>query len=325
MQKALLDLPEAELVLRPSAPRRMTNFVFIMAHSFSGSTLLSFLLGAHPEIATVGEMFISPGFNHEGYLCSCGVRIDDCPFWQRVSRAMAARGVPFDVRSSDTSLSSHVFGGLAQRILTAEPRGRLHDALRRAALHLMPRTQRELERRLRVNQELVNVVTGMRTARAFVDASKRPGRILLLRRIPSFDTRVIHLVRDGRAVVRSAIRNLGCTLEEGATSWVSALRSAERVRRRFPADRWLTLRHEDLCRDPDAGLAEVFRFIGIPAATVRDFRAGDHHIIGNRMRLAPISEIWLDESWRSELSPAQIRAVEKIAGPELRRYRYESL
>ena len=37
----------------------MTDVVYIMGHGYSGSTLLTFLLGAHPEIATIGELGIA--------------------------------------------------------------------------------------------------------------------------------------------------------------------------------------------------------------------------------------------------------------------------
>jgi hypothetical protein len=97
------------------------------------------------------------------------------------------------------------------------------------------------------------------------------------------------------------------------------------VRRRFSAERWLTVRHEDLCRDPEAELGKIFHFLGVaPGVRVQSFRAAGQHIIGNRMRLSTTSEIRLDESWKTELTPDQLRTVERIAGTELRRYRYES-
>jgi hypothetical protein len=303
----------------------MTNFTFVMAHSFSGSTLLSFLLGAHPEVATVGEMFIARGIDPETYVCSCGQRIAECPFWRRVALEMGRRGIPYDVRHNQASFSANGIGPVSHLLLSAEPRGRAMEAGRRAALALIPGARRELDRRLRVNEALAEVITGLRGARAFVDASKRPGRLLHLRRIPSFDLRVIHLVRDGRAVARSAMRNLDFSAGQGARAWAAAARDAERVRRLFPAERWLTLRYEDLCREPEATLDRVLRFAGVsPARRVPDFRAADHHVIGNRMRLSHTSEVRLDERWRTEMAPAQIRTVERIAGATLERYGYES-
>jgi hypothetical protein len=301
----------------------MTNFVFLMAHSFSGSTLLSFLLGAHPEIATVGEMFIAQGIDPQSYVCSCGQRIGECPFWRRISLEMAARGIPYDVRRNEASFSTNGVGRVSHLLLAAEPRGRVLETARSAALALIPGAKRELDRRLRINEALAEVVTGLRGARAFVDASKRPGRLLHLRRIPSLDIRVIHMVRDGRAVTRSTMRNLGRSAEEGARSWLGSARDAERLRPRFPEDRWMTLRYEDLCRQPGATLDRISRFIGVtPGSGVPDFRSVDHHIIGNRMRLSHTSEISLDERWRTEMPADQIRAVERVAGPALDQYGY---
>jgi hypothetical protein len=322
-------LTRAATDLRPSVPRRRfrngekTPFAFVLSHSFSGSTLLSFLLGAHPEIATVGEMFIAPSYNRDGYPCSCGEPIESCALWQEVAREMEARGVPFDIRDADTSLTAGHYGSLGNRVVWAEPRGPVLEAVRKAALLGLPGVRRELDRRLEVNRQLAEVVMDLRGAHVFVDATKRPGRALLLRRVPGLDLKIIHLVRDGRAVARSTIRNLGRTVEDGALSWRGSLGHADRLRRLFPEDRWMVLRHEDLCRDPRHALEGVFRFLGVsPDQPIGDFRASDHHIIGNRMRLSRTSEIRLDERWRTEMTPEQIRTVERIAGSELRRYGY---
>jgi hypothetical protein len=294
-----------------------------MAHSFSGSTLLSFLLGAHPEIATVGEMFIAQGIDPESYVCSCGQRIAECPFWRRISMEMAARGIPYDVRRNEASFSTNGVGPVSHLLLASEPRGRVLETARSAALALIPGAKRELDRRLRINEALAEVITHLRGARVFVDASKRPGRLLHLRRIPSLDIRVLHMVRDARAVTRSTMRNLGRSAEEGARSWLGGARDAERLRQRFPADRWMTLRYEDLCRQPGATLDRISRFIGVaPGSSVPDFRSVDHHIIGNRMRLSHTSEISLDEHWRTEMPAGQIREIEKVAGPMLEQYGY---
>jgi Sulfotransferase family len=310
-----------------ATPRRENiPYAFVLAHSFSGSTLLSFLLGAHPEIATVGEMFIAPGHETESYPCSCGEPIGQCPFWRRVSAQMAARGVPFDVRGAESSLSAASYGALGRRVVWAEPRGPVLEGLRRTALRLLPGVRRELDRRIAINRHLAEVVLNLRGGRVFVDATKRPGRALLLRRDPRLDVRVIHLVRDGRAVARSASRNLGVSVEDGARSWAASARRCEDLRRSFPRERWLTVRHEDLCRDPATALRRIFAFLDVaPGAADGDLgavRAGDHHIIGNRMRLSQLSEIRLDERWRTEMKPDLRQTVERITRSGLARHGY---
>src|SRR5215207_6667155 len=78
-------------------------FLSIQTSAFSGATLLAFLLGAHPQIATVGEMSGLIGREDtEVYLCSCGQRIKECGFWCAVGAAMRARGFEFHVARFDT-------------------------------------------------------------------------------------------------------------------------------------------------------------------------------------------------------------------------------
>jgi hypothetical protein len=172
----------------------------------------------------------------------------------------------------------------------------------------------------------VEVVTDIKSCRTFLDSSKRPERAVYLQRVPSFDLKVIHLVRDGRAVSYSSMKNLGIDAEAAAESWINDNQGSEHARRYFPADRWMHLRYEDLCARPLEVLADVYRFIGVqPKNGVDDFRSVEQHIIGNRMRLSATSEIRLDEKWKTALTPEQVGIIEKKVGAMNRRYGYDGL
>ena len=82
----------------------MTRLAYILAASHSGSTLLSMLLGSHPQIATIGEMNLSPKAMGDlnRYRCSCGALIRQCGFWQKVKEAMHHRGMAFDLACAGT-------------------------------------------------------------------------------------------------------------------------------------------------------------------------------------------------------------------------------
>jgi hypothetical protein len=305
----------------------MTKVVYIMGHGFSGSTLLTFLLGTHPKIATIGELGIAPlskeGLRPEDYLCSCHTPVRECGFWQRVSREMKERGHEFDIWEADLDFRAHS-GGLADVILRAVQRGPVLEAARDAALRVIPPARRELSRVLSRIGSLMEIVTGIKGCDTFVDASKRPERATLMRRAGFDDMWVIHLVRDGRAVSWSSMKNLGVGPEEAARSWIADNHASEQARRYFPAGRWMTLRYEDLCADPLATLERIYGFIGVPAKNgVNNFREADHHIIGNRMRLSSTSEIRLDESWKQALTDEQKALIEKLVGTTNRRYGYD--
>jgi hypothetical protein len=66
----------------------------------------------------------------------------------------------------------------------------------------------------------------------------------------------------------------------------------------------LTVFHEDLCTATDRTLERIHSFAGVPFERFAgDFKAGEHHILGNAMRLRG-GKIQLDERWRSTLARA---------------------
>ena len=62
--------------------------IFISSLPYSGSTLLDLLLGGHPRIVGLGEIFqlVQPNANFVERQCSCGLRMNQCPFWEPVSK-----------------------------------------------------------------------------------------------------------------------------------------------------------------------------------------------------------------------------------------------
>src|SRR4051794_15642729 len=131
----------------------MTDLVYIMGHGYSGSTLLTFLLGSHPGIATIGELGIAPRGKTptpDEYLCSCQAPILECDFWQQVTRRMAERGYPFDIWDSDLDFhhlgSRTNGGGLSDVVLRAVQRGPVLETIRNTALRVLPGARGEMSR-----------------------------------------------------------------------------------------------------------------------------------------------------------------------------------
>jgi ribosomal protein S9 len=273
---------------------------------------MSFLLGAHPQIATVGETGLAEGVDVEDYTCACRTPILECPFWAEVTRRLEAQGIPFDI--GDTQLRFRLRdGGLADRLLRAGPGGPLFELARRVGLTVVPGARGELHRLLRRNEALARVVMELQQGDAYVDIAKRPNRLLHLRRIPSYRITVVHLIRDARAVSYSCIKNLGLTAQGGAESWLDYVAQARRTMRYFPEERRIIVRYEELCRDTRATLRRVFGAIGVrDDVEITDFRAVEQHIIGNRMRLGSSSEIRLDEKWRDALAADQLDTINRL-------------
>lgn len=298
-------------------------FVSLETSAFSGATLLSFLLGTHPGIATVGEMSgLITNANPDEYLCSCGKKIKCCEFWDSVKAAMAKRGFEFDVARFDTQFNHGP--RFIRRLRESFLANSTLDAFRTAALFALPGEGRQNKTLVARNIAFIESVLEVTGKDVFVDSSKGSFRIKALRRFSSFDMRAIHLVRDVRGFVASTLRRgLSRDAATAAQDWVKTHRRAEITLKSWPEEKHIRIRYEDLCQNPKSTLENLYDFCEVaPHARMQDFREISQHIIGNEMRLRSESEITLDERWKTQLTAEQLIEIERIAGAFARRYGY---
>lgn len=294
------------------------RYIFLASNAYSGSTLLSFLLGAHPEIGTVSDV---SGRRREGAMdrfeCSCGRLMTACPFWQRLLAELGESGLAFSLADFALGFDDRRprwLGSVRVRTLGGDGLERLRDAVFRWAPgdeHWM----RMIGERNAVFAEAVLRVTG---GSVFVDASKERLRARYLHRYVDPALRVIHLVRDPRGVVESTIRRgkLKRSAEEVARRWAGTNAAIVRSVDRIPRARQIVVRYEDLCADPRAVMRRIFAFSSVdPTVDVTSLLSGEQHLLGNSMRLGTVDEIRLDERWRDTLAEADLSAIVAVAGP----------
>jgi hypothetical protein len=177
-------------------------------------------------------------------------------------------------------------------------------------------------------------------AEAIVDSTKIPSYALVLDRVPGFDLRFAHLVRDSRGVVhswkKSVTRPDATGRQDRMLRYGSASASARYLLYNWTAGLirhsripYLFLRYEDVVADPAAHIARLARFAGLGDAPM-DFLEGDsavlaptHSVDGNPMRFTkgPVS-IRADEGWRDRMDERDRRIVSALTRPLLRRYGY---
>ncbi len=288
----------------------MIPLLYIASPSYSGSTLLTMLLNPHPDLGTVGELKWGD-IDLATYQCSCGTLLSECAFWREVGERVRARGLPFNLNRPATSFR---FPGnpFANRVAQARLRGRLFELLRSAALAVHPVSAREWPVVQAVNRAVIETTLEIQHARIFADASKDPVRARHMFKTGDYDVRLIQLLRDGRAVMNSAIKNASESPEIAVREWVRTHRQIERLRGELGDERVLRVRYEDLCASPRETLAAIFTFVGLePQDTTAHFRSTEHHVLGNRMRLRSETAITLDEKWRGTLTADQLRLFER--------------
>lgn len=309
----------------------MIDVLYLTSASFSGSTLLTFLLAAQPAVATVGELKASGIVNFERYRCSCGQGLRVCSFWKRLTEALARREVRFDVTYFGTHFRFAAPGGLADRVVRAPIRAAWLEALRPLALALLPGAAEEFKGILERNRVLIETICEQHGSRVFLDSSKEPNRLKYMIESGLWNVKPVHLVRDGRGVTESLLRralkrrpgsNRRGELRACARHWRRVNEACEQVIGLIPPDSSARVRYEDLCHEPEAALEPVLRLIGErPVAVPADFRSIEHHILGNVMRLRQGS-IALDERWKERLSADELAEFDEIAGKMNRRYGY---
>jgi hypothetical protein len=301
----------------------MTKLAFIMAASHSGSTLLSMLLGSHPQATTIGDTGGTEHRKDPDYRCSCGRKPQVCPFWQQVKDQMALRGFDLDVVDFETNFN-YPENRFIDRVLHAEHRGPILETIRDSVLSMSTGWRRQFKTITERIVILVETITKVTNSQILIDSSKNPHRLKFLLRIPELEVKIIHLVRDGRGVAHTYIHDNGWSVEKSAIEWRRGILAAEKLLARLDRNMWRQVRYEDLCSDPQAELQKLCVFLNLDPSRVNlDFRSAGLHVFGNKMRLSSEQAIHLDDKWRTELTDSQVSTIEHLARKQLTRYGYE--
>ena len=290
------------------------RLVYIHSASHSGSTLLAQQLARHPEVATVGELSGTVHRARPGYQCSCGAELVSCGFWRAVEAAMARRGFAFSATTADTDIRNTA-NPLLRRLLKPLHRGALLERARDAGVSLVPGGRGHLQRQQALKTALIDSVIECTGKPVLVDSSKSGLQLKYHLRNPALDVKVLFLVRDGRGVALSITRNQGASLPRGAQDWRRTNEEAALLSRQIEAARWMQVRYEALCADPEGTLGQLWRFIGVAPRFDEGAAPQVQHVLGHGSRLNGAAKIKLNEKWRTDLSPADLKTFEAVAGP----------
>lgn len=292
-------------------------YLYVTGASFSGSTLLAFLLNAHPRIVSFSEMGPNLRFvTADDYRCSCGELLLRCPFFLDLQRRVQALGSEFSLRDwkMDFTISRH----RPLDILLARPlRSVLLEDIRDPLARCWPGyrdTVRWISRRV---YHLARAALEMTGKEVFADVQKDSMRVKFLSEMEEIDLRVVHLIRDVRGSVVSFMKNGNLGLAPATRRWLNENMNSERVRRFVPPDRWMRVHYEALCKDPQSTMNALADYIGVERAVVpKNIYDTTHHILGNRMRLGGSGKgsVRLDESWRQILNERDLRTVARLSG-----------
>ncbi len=143
----------------------------------------------------------------------------------------------------------------------------------------------------------------------------------------------VHLFRDGRDVACSYLNttHLSHSIPRIAYEWRTNLQTAKRAGKRLGRDRLLELSYERLTREPESELRRLCTFLGEDySESMRDFHANnaanrlepERHMNWKRKTLLPVDTSSIGR-WKQQLTPAQVRKFERVAGDELLAHGYD--
>jgi hypothetical protein len=297
----------------------------------SGSTLLERLLAELPGVSALGEtVHMWQRGVVENERCGCGAEFGTCDFWSQVGKAAFDGWDNVSVQRIAELRASTDRTRFIPRLAAAELPARMQGALTEYTDYY-----------LRVYQAVADVA-GSDT---LIDSSKHASLAFCLARRPDVDLRVIHLVRDSRAVAYSWTTRVARP-DAGGESYMTTYRPVRAAghwntenfalqllaRRGTPV---LRVRYEDLVRSPEQTVQLLADFAGLPAdASTLGFIGTDgdsrtamlheaHTASGNPMRFSTGKvSIRGDERWREAMPGGHRRAVTAMTLPLLSHYGY---
>jgi len=294
--------------------------LYIAGWGRSGSTLLDNILGQLDRFTSIGELrYVWDRGLKENRLCGCGVAFRECTFWQRVFH--------------------EAFGGFDE----VEPAEMLsaRDKYDHARLVLLRRNvesdQIELYKSALV--KLYRAISAVTRSNVVVDSSKTPSHGRILQGCPELDVRVVHLVRDSRAVAYSwqqkkLTRDLGgaymteFSFTQSSLLWDGMNAAAEILKTTDP-NRYLRVRYEDFVLAAGATLQVILDLLGESGSQLPVLKDGKvallpvHGFSGNPSRFnRGVVELHQDDEWRSKLKRRHWLWITALTCPLLARYGY---
>ncbi|GGK32712.1 sulfotransferase family protein [Pilimelia terevasa] len=293
--------------------------LFVGGLGRSGSTLLELLLTAGADVCAVGEVVhLWERGLVGGECCGCGAPFRECPFW--------------------TAVGDRAFGGWAA--LDAPTVLGLKAAVDRTrhlpwlAARRLPRVRTAtVARYTGLYQRIYAAAADVTGARLVVDSSKHASLAFALRWAADLDLRVLHLVRDAPAVAHSWGRRVRrpeitdrvaympvLSPARASGRWLAQNAAFDLLARRLPVHR---LRYEDFVAAPDAALAGVRAFAGLPPVAPDGPPTAPHSIAGNplRFRTGPLT-VRRDDTWREDYTGRRRWTVAASTWPLRLRYGY---
>ena len=255
------------------------RIAFIICSGHCGSTPLDLILDSHSMIIGLGEFVNLKKDN----LCTCGEIIRECSLWSDVINNH------FKLKNLNVvkSLSDFYFNREIYYAVENKQFNRLND-------------ENDL---LELNYNIYKQILTKNNVQILIDSSKNIDRVSFLAQHENIDPIIIHLVRDGRAVMWSYIKKYGKKISMiSLRSWFITNLKTE-IFARENKYKYICIRYKDFTNNPEKILKKILTILNLQyEPEMLQYRHFKHHQVGgNRMRFRQDETIKEDTSWKNHL------------------------
>ena len=299
------------------------KIIYIGGSGRSGSTLLEMILGNLPKYCSVGEIrhFWEYILDKE-ILCGCGSILEECPFWRSVLQELNYSEIQINQLkkiSRKINRTSNSFF-LGHRKILSSP---------------------QVSTLIAATEDLYKAIQTVNQCDVIVDSSKVPSHLFFLQQIPGVEIKILHLVRDSRAVAyswnkrrkkqKSAARNIKFMDQRSFINSILRWNIENYYIWKFGLNSgiYARVRYEDFAVEPALILNKTFGLLDIKNQLLSkkflqevNFKP-THSVGGNPIRFSQKShKILLDKEWQRQMPGLSKFFWGILSLPQLKRFGY---
>ena len=242
------------------------NMIFTMTCSYSGHTLLSLFLDSHPQLSDLGDTILPLYSNDRPPPCKCGKNTNECDFWKAISTL-----------PENKTLQQGMSHNLAYKAIFSMPQ---FYSLQKLLLKFSPYLQRYVKNIISYN----NYITEQNGTDYLLYGKKRLQDyfIALSHGMP---LKVIHLTKHPIAFVHSSLKRKEKShsdIRSASKLWLRYNSTILRSKTVFPSIKYIHIKYEDFCANPENTIKDLCSFIGVPFFdSMLNPEESKHHMIGS--------------------------------------------
>ncbi|MBA3010522.1 MAG: sulfotransferase [Proteobacteria bacterium] len=276
--------------------QKKIKIIYLLGTSFSGSTLLGYLLGASGQVFNAGELMLFSKKKQIGEIsCFCGKRVEACGFWKHMGLSEYRLYTKPDLSTKILLLLKLLWNRPLSPIMK---KGKWDDA----KFH---------------GQLMENMVYHDHGSSIIVDTSKSLFRLIYLICSNAYDVKIVYIKRDLMGNISSFIKNRDSFLK-GFMNYKLNHFFMPLYLKRHKLDFYF-LSYKNLCARPEEELKKLGRYVGVDLSydqVIERIRERTFHVFtgsNTRVQFRDFQGIRYDESWKKRLNRFQKLVIRFIA------------